>query len=128
MERGQGVRFVPRDDGAHYIIPPLTDITCPVMYDASSEQRNRTTFATSSGLPILPMGMMFLIISTGASLIMSVSMSPGATTFTRIPFFAISDAMDRLAASALPVTSAEPVGFTRGDATLAAYQITLNEI
>ena len=34
----------------------------------------------------------------------------------------------RLAASALPVTSAEPVGFTRGDATLAAYQITLNEI
>ena len=37
-------------------------------------------------------------------------------------------AMDRLAASALPVTSAEPVGFTRGDATLAAYQITLNEI
>ena len=31
-------------------------------------------------------------------------------------------------ASALPVTSAEPVGFTRGDATLAAYQITLNEI
>ena len=37
-------------------------------------------------------------------------------------------AMDRLAASALPVASAEPVGFQRGDATLAAYQITLNEI
>ena len=31
-------------------------------------------------------------------------------------------------ASALRVASAEPVGFRRGDATLAAYQITLNEI
>ena len=48
-----------------YIIPPLTEITWPVMYEASSEQRNRTTFATSSGFPILPMGMMFLIISIG---------------------------------------------------------------
>lgn len=38
------------------------------------------------------------------------------------------DAMDRLAASALPVTTAEPIGYQRGDATLAAYQITLNEI
>ena len=37
-------------------------------------------------------------------------------------------AMDRLATGGLPVASALPVGFQRGDATLAAYQIEINDI
>ena len=54
-----------------------------------------------------------------------VAGSPWATA-AALPL--LLGAMDRLAASMLPVASAMPVGYQRGDATLAAYQITLNEI
>ena len=40
-------------------MPPFTWITWPVMYDAQGEARNRTAFATSSGVPSLPMGICF---------------------------------------------------------------------
>ena len=55
-----------------------------------------------------------------------VAGSPWAQA-TALPL--LLEAMDRLAAAGtLPVASAEPVSFQRGDATLAAYQITLNDI
>src|SRR5215207_4978794 len=36
--------------------PPSTSRTTPVMYDASSDRRNVTALAMSSGSPILPSG------------------------------------------------------------------------
>jgi hypothetical protein len=43
------------------------------------------------------MGIKALMFSTGASFIISVSIKPGATTLTRIPSRATSDATERLA-------------------------------
>src|SRR6185437_1878791 len=41
------------------ICPPSTNSVAPVMYDADSEARNSTAWATSSGLPPLPSGICF---------------------------------------------------------------------
>jgi len=38
-------------------VPPLTQIVCPVMYDASGDARNSTAAATSSTDPNRPIGM-----------------------------------------------------------------------
>ena len=42
--------------GAAYTIPPSTTRHCPVMYEAAGMQRNAATAATSSGFPILFIG------------------------------------------------------------------------
>ncbi len=60
--------------------------------------RNKTAAATSSGCPILPIGIMFLtkLKNAGSSsigFVMGVSMKVGATEFTRMPLGASSTAM-----------------------------------
>ena len=78
-------------------MPPLIEITCPVMYAAPSEHRNATTAATSSGLPSRRIGIMRITSSTGTFAIISVSIRPGATLFTVIWRFASSCASARVA-------------------------------
>ena len=73
-------------------------MTVPVMYDASSEARNPTAAATSSGVPKRPAGMSFLSSFSSRSLVMSVDMKPGATAFTVTFFLAVSCARAFVAA------------------------------
>src|SRR5215218_4675693 len=86
-----------RHSSSYVYIPPLTARTCPVIYDASSEARKHTAAATSSGVPSRPSGICSdqsrFALSTSPRVI-SVSISPGATTFTVIPREAISRASD----------------------------------
>ena len=60
------------------------------MYPASSESRKTARELTSDGLPARLMGMVCMIISMGASFIMSVSINPGAMQFTVIERLASS--------------------------------------
>ena len=67
------------------------------MNDASSEQRNRTAPATSSGSPSLPSGVFVSIAAWASSGSTSVSlewMYPGATTFARTFLLPSSRASD----------------------------------
>src|SRR5512143_427930 len=89
-----------RDHGIRF--PPDTGRYVPVMRRASSEARKRTAPATSSGRPFRRSG----VISAEASFsfcerndVASVRVSPGATTFTRIPFGPSSSARDFAKAS-----------------------------
>src|SRR5882672_8621297 len=70
--------------------PPSTGILAPVIQRAASDARNATTSATSSGLPIRFNACIPSVTSRPASLFakfdMSVSITPGATAFTRIPW------------------------------------------
>ena len=68
------------------------------MNEAASEQRNTAAAATSSGDPNRPIGMSDSIRSpvAGSSRsldVMSVSIQPGASAFTRTPFGAHSTAV-----------------------------------
>src|ERR1700676_976472 len=69
--------------------PPSTGILAPVIQRAASDAKNATTSATSSGLPIRFSACMPSVISRPASVFvkfdMSVSITPGATAFTRTP-------------------------------------------
>ena len=74
----------------HSFDPPSSGMLAPVIQRAASEARNTTTSATSSGLPILfnawiPRAICFPV-SVLAKWDMSVSMTPGATALTRIPW------------------------------------------
>ena len=69
--------------------PPLIFKTSPVIYDESSEAKNNTALATSSGFPNLESGIislyLFLILSYKTSVI-SVSIKPGVIALTFIFF------------------------------------------
>ena len=62
------------------------------MYDESSLLKNETTEAISLGFPTLPIGIsisLCLLFYLESLLRISVSIAPGAITFTRCPDFAI---------------------------------------
>src|SRR6476646_2147621 len=69
--------------------PPSTGILAPVIQRAASDTRNATTSATSSGLPIRFKACIPSATSRPPSVFakfdMSVSITPGATAFTRMP-------------------------------------------
>src|SRR6202030_4008485 len=69
--------------------PPSTGILAPVIQRALSEAKNTTTSATSSDLPIRFSACILRVASRPASVLvkfdMSVSITPGATAFTRMP-------------------------------------------
>src|SRR6266702_3686710 len=69
--------------------PPSTGILAPVIQRALSEAKNATTSATSSGLPIRFRACIPRAASRPASVLVksarSVSLTPGATAFSRIP-------------------------------------------
>src|SRR5690606_13660324 len=68
--------------------PPSTDRRAPVMNEASSEHRNATAAATSSGVPSRPSGVLSRRpsrCSSDRAAVMSVVMYPGATALTRTP-------------------------------------------
>jgi hypothetical protein len=65
------------------------------MYPAASEHRNRTSAATSSGVPARPAGTIALTCSgANVSSAMRPAITPGATTLTVMPREAISRASD----------------------------------
>src|SRR5690606_9407035 len=71
--------------GGYVYMPPLTARTCPVIYAASSDARKHTAAATSSGDPIRPTGIcadQSVWAPSVSDFVISVSISPGATTFT----------------------------------------------
>src|ERR1700693_3624280 len=68
-------------------LPPSTNSSIPVTKLESSEARNNATFATSSGSPMRPIGMVDTIraITSGdCRLASGVLIGPGLTTFERI--------------------------------------------
>jgi hypothetical protein len=69
--------------------PPSTGMLAPVIQRAASEAKNATTSATSSGLPIRFNACIPNVTSRPASVFakfdISVSITPGATAFTRMP-------------------------------------------
>src|SRR5579864_4736818 len=68
-------------------LPPSTNSSMPVTKLESSEARNNAAFATSSGSPIRPMGMVETIRATTSGdcrLTSGVLIGPGLTTFERI--------------------------------------------
>ena len=68
--------------------PPSTLITEPVIKLESSEARNATTFATSSGFPNLPSDVNLLTVtyvSSGITSAIFVSIKPGAIALTLTP-------------------------------------------
>src|SRR5213078_3190799 len=76
--------------------PPLTWTTWPVMYAAPSPARNRTTSATSRGVPIRLSGTSASSSARASGeipAVISVSMSPGATALTRMDQCASSRAV-----------------------------------
>ena len=80
-------------EGANIVIsPPLGCSTCPVIYEASSLARNRKEVATSFGSPARFIGVSLPNSETSflerVEAISGVHIGPGATAFTRIPFFA----------------------------------------
>src|SRR6185312_8217023 len=72
-------------------MPPSTDSTDPVTYEAASEARKRTHAATSSGVPARLAGIA-ASRSPFRSAVMSVSIRPGATALTVTPRRATSAA------------------------------------
>ena len=86
-------------------LPPSTQSTCPVINEASSDERNCTAAATSSGVPARNNGVssqMPDMTSASKQRVMSVSTNPGATQFTRMPLGATSLA----SAFVYPITAA----------------------
>ena len=68
-------------------MPPSTTRTCPVMYVARSDARKATAAATSCGVPSLSSAICLPRPSLASGVIaavISVSMNPGATAFTRM--------------------------------------------
>src|SRR5687767_8736725 len=78
-------KSTPRTGAPYMYMPPFTASTCPVIYAASSEARKQTAAATSRGVPRRPSGIADAQSACALSVIafvMSVSTSPGVTTFT----------------------------------------------
>src|SRR5216683_1777465 len=72
---------------AYMYMPPFTLNTSPVMYDAASLARNATALATSSAVPSRASGIASInraLTGSPHSDVMSVSIRPGETAFTRI--------------------------------------------
>src|ERR1700730_4731043 len=70
-----------------WALPPSTNSSIPVMKLESSDARNNATFATSSGSPMRPIGMVDTIramTSEDCRLASGVLIGPGLTTFERI--------------------------------------------
>src|SRR5690606_36098246 len=89
------------------IMPPLMELICPVMYAASSDARNATRFATSSGLPARFAGTSRAMVGASKiSLVISDSIIPGATAFTVMPRLANSRDSDFVAAFNAPLAAA----------------------
>src|SRR5215208_7201816 len=94
-----------RHSSSYVYIPPLTARTCPVIYDASSDARKHTAAATSSGVPSRPSGICSVqscFAPPAMARVISVSMSPGATTFTVM----LRDATSRASALQKPIRPA----------------------
>jgi hypothetical protein len=78
--------------------PPSTNRACPVVNPESSEQRNSTAAAISSGLPIRPIGSKAIMFAMPSGVspvkrdIIEVSVMPGHIAFTRMFDFAYSSA------------------------------------
>src|SRR4051812_37421778 len=97
----------PRNAGAPAgddVTPPSTKISAPCTFDESSDARNSTVLATSSGLPKRPSGMVCEILASSATLASGVGavrsqigvvVPPGETTLTRILRGDSSDAITR---------------------------------
>src|SRR5450432_72775 len=66
-------------------IPPLIDMTSPVMYPLSAETRKATRWATSSGVPNRFTGIIAFISFSDIFSVISVLINPGATALTVIP-------------------------------------------
>src|SRR5437879_10002102 len=80
-----------------WALPPSTNSSIPVTKLESSEARNNATFATSSGSPMRPMGMVDTIraiTSADCRLASGVLIGPGLTTFERIRRFLLAAARD----------------------------------
>ena len=78
-------------------MPPLTCIVSPVIYEAASEAKKATVFATSSPVPNLDIGILEVSMVLIFSAILSVIfdwMNPGYTQLMLIFFFAYSIARD----------------------------------
>src|SRR5690606_12195002 len=90
--------------------PPLGCSTCPVMYEASLLARKTKQGATSAGWPALPMGASVPNSATCLGLkvegISGVQMGPGATAFTRIPFFINAAESERVKETKAPLVAA----------------------
>src|SRR5574340_835987 len=87
--------------------PPSTGKIAPVTHEESSEARYSIAFATSSGIPILPIGCSAIAIALSASflrygLVISVSTIPGQTQFTRILYLAYSTAQAFVSRTSAP--------------------------
>jgi hypothetical protein len=72
------------------VYPPSTTNAWPWTKDACVEQRNRTVLATSSGVPILFIGAIFiaglsLSVTSSELVVMGVAITPGHTQLTLIP-------------------------------------------
>lgn len=68
-------------------MPPSTCITCPVIYELSSDAKNFTSLATSFASPNFPSGIWLFIlsfISSFSTSVILVCMYPGATALTKI--------------------------------------------
>src|SRR5205085_6486206 len=88
------------NDG-YSVRPPSMNSVCPVMYAASSEQRNAVTAAISSDVPARRIGMCdsTILRLTGSSIharLIGVTVAPGPIPFTRIPRCAYSSASVRV--------------------------------
>ena len=74
-------------------MPPLTCNVSPVIYEASSDDKNATEFETSSPVPNFPMGILDVKNNLTFSAIFIVifeTIKPGDTQLTVIFFFAYS--------------------------------------
>ncbi len=88
-------------------MPPLTEMTCAVTYAASSDTRNDTTAATSSGEPRRFMGTSRSIaFASKRPAVIGVPMMPGATEFTVMPRVATSSASALVAEFRAPLAAA----------------------
>ena len=75
------------------MIPPFTPNICPVTYELHGDAKNDTAEATSSGVPIRPIGISSHIASFSSDekrSIISVSITPGQIQLTVIPLNAYS--------------------------------------
>ena len=83
-------------------------MTCPWIYIFSSVHKKFTTLATSSTLPKRPRGIKGRILSLGSLLVISVSITPGLTTLTKI-FFLPTSRASALAAPIKPALEAKKI-------------------
>lgn len=64
------------EPGRPAVMPPSTTSSAPVMYDEASEARNKTTLATSCGVPSMPVGTPDSAIARGSGGVLRRAASP----------------------------------------------------